>query len=95
MPNPVDDQEQQDACENCAGQKHTDMGTTLCPECGGTGLDAHRRFMGPLADWATSLGGLPVSTEKLAELVKLCSSLSCKSWGDGNGFVCFQRRSVT
>lgn len=28
----------QPVCENCAGQKHTDMGTTLCHVCAGTGV---------------------------------------------------------
>lgn len=65
------------ACENCAGQRHTDSGTTLCPACEGTGEQPmHRKFMGPLADWARSLNGHPVSTEKLSELVRLCVSIT-------------------
>lgn len=27
------------ACENCGGQKHTDMGTTVCSVCAGTGVE--------------------------------------------------------
>lgn len=29
-----------EVCENCAGQRHTDSGTTPCPDCAGTGLSA-------------------------------------------------------
>ncbi|MGE8128908.1 hypothetical protein ACQKQD_18205 [Methylobacterium sp. NPDC080182] len=38
--------------------------------------DTHRKFMGPLADWARSLDGAPVSTEKLAELVRICAGVA-------------------
>ena len=35
---PMSDVGNQPVCENCAGQKHTDMGTTLCHVCAGTGV---------------------------------------------------------
>lgn len=37
--------------------------------------NAHRLFMEPLADWARSLNGKSVSTDKLSELVRLCASI--------------------
>jgi hypothetical protein len=36
--------------------------------------DTHRRFMEPLADWARSLDGRPVSTADLARLVTICAA---------------------
>jgi hypothetical protein len=44
-------------------------------ESGSDGKDTHRRLMGPLADWARSLDGRPVSTADLARLVTALASL--------------------